>query len=423
MFVDISKIKIRAGKGGDGSVHFHREKYVAAGGPDGGDGGKGGDVVFQVDQNLSTLIDFKYKTKYAAEDGQPGAGKNCFGRDGKDIIIKVPLGTVIKDANTGRIMADMSTLEPVVLAKGGRGGWGNSHFATPTRQIPRFAKPGLPGEEYEITLELKLLADVGLVGFPNVGKSTLISVVSSAKPKIANYHFTTLTPVLGVVKMGEGNSFVMADIPGLIEGASEGVGLGHEFLRHVDRCRLIVHVVDVSGIEGRDPEEDYAIINRELRGFSEDLAERPQIVAGSKIDLATPEQIESFRAFVEEQGLEFYPISAATHQGVDELMQAVSRKLADLPPIRSYEPEPVPLEEQVVKVGNEFSVHEEDGVYTVEADWLGQVLGSVNMDDYESLQYFQRVLINSGIIAELERMGIQEGDTVRILDFEFDFIH
>ena len=268
----------------------------------------------------------------------PAPASNCFGRDGKDIVIKVPLGTVIKDADTGRIMADMSDPEPVVLARGGRGGWGNSHFATPTRQVPRFAKPGLPGEEYEITLELKLLADVGLVGFPNVGKSTLISVVSAAKPKIANYHFTTLTPVLGVVKRGEGNSFVMADIPGLIEGASEGVGLGHEFLRHVDRCRLIVHVVDVSGIEGRDPEEDYAIINRELRGFSEDLAERPQIVAGSKIDMATPEQIESFRRFVEEQGLEFYPISAVTHQGVEELMQAVSRKLADLPPIRSYEP-------------------------------------------------------------------------------------
>ena len=281
MFVDLTRIRVRAGKGGDGSVHFHREKYVAAGGPDGGDGGKGGDVIFQVDPNLSTLIDFKYKTKYAAEDGQPGAGKNCFGKDGEDIVIKVPLGTVVKDANTGRILADMSSTEPVVIARGGRGGWGNSHFATPTRQIPRFAKPGLPGEEYDLTLELKLLADVGLVGFPNVGKSTLISVVSAAKPKIANYHFTTLTPVLGVVKMGEGSSFVMADIPGLIEGASEGVGLGHEFLRHVDRCRLIVHVVDVSGIEGRDPKEDFAIINRELENFSADLAERPQLVAGS----------------------------------------------------------------------------------------------------------------------------------------------
>ena len=423
MFVDKALITIKAGDGGPGAVSFHREKYVAAGGPDGGDGGRGGNVVFVADTNVNSLLNFKYKKRYFAENGQPGGTRKCSGKGAPDLIIRVPRGTVVREAGTGRILADLSGTEPAVVARGGKGGWGNSHFATPTRQIPRFAKPGLPGEEYEVTLELKLLADVGLVGFPNVGKSTLISVVSSAKPKIANYHFTTLTPVLGVVKMGEGNSFVMADIPGLIEGASEGVGLGHEFLRHVDRCRLIVHVVDVSGIEGRDPEEDYAIINRELRGFSEDLAERPQIVAGSKIDLATPEQIESFRAFVEEQGLEFYPISAATHQGVDELMQAVSRKLADLPPIRSYEPEPVPLEEQVVKAGNEFSVHEEDGVYTVGADWLGQVLGSVNMDDYESLQYFQRVLINSGIIAELERMGIQEGDTVRILDFEFDFIH
>ena len=348
MFVDLTRIRVRAGKGGDGSVHFHREKYVAAGGPDGGDGGKGGDVIFQVDPNLSTLIDFKYKTKYAAEDGQPGAGKNCFGKDGEDIVIKVPLGTVVKDANTGRILADMSSTEPVVIARGGRGGWGNSHFATPTRQIPRFAKPGLPGEEYDLTLELKLLADVGLVGFPNVGKSTLISVVSAAKPKIANYHFTTLTPVLGVVKMGEGSSFVMADIPGLIEGASEGVGLGHEFLRHVDRCRLIVHVVDVSGIEGRDPKEDFAIINRELENFSADLAERPQIVAGSKVDLAAPEQVEEFRAFVEGQGLTFYPISAATHQGVDALMAAVSQKLATLPPIRAYEPDPVPRRSAVL---------------------------------------------------------------------------
>ena len=423
MFIDIAKIKVKAGDGGDGAVAFHREKYVASGGPDGGDGGRGGDIVFRVDDNLSTLADFRYKRKYTAERGENGRGKRCFGKSAQPLVITVPRGTLIRNAETGRIMADMSTDEDVVIAKGGRGGWGNTHFASPTRQTPRFAKPGTPGEAFELQLELKLLADVGLVGFPNVGKSTLVSVVSEAKPNIANYHFTTITPVLGVVHMPNAPSFVMADIPGLIKGASEGVGLGHEFLRHVDRCRLIVHVVDVSGIEGRDPEEDYAIINRELRGFSEDLAERPQIVAGSKIDLATPEQIESFRAFVEEQGLEFYPISAATHQGVDELMQAVSRKLADLPPIRSYEPEPVPLEEQVVKAGNEFSVHEEDGVYTVEADWLGQVLGSVNMDDYESLQYFQRVLINSGIIAELERMGIQEGDTVRILDFEFDFIH
>lgn len=422
MFVDIVKIRIKAGKGGDGAVHFHREKYVAAGGPDGGDGGKGGDIIFQADTNLSTLIDFKYKTKYAAEPGEPGGGKNCFGKSGSDLVIKVPRGTVVKDAATGRIMADLSGPDPVVVARGGRGGWGNSHFATPTRQIPRFSKPGLPGEEFEVTLELKLLADVGLVGYPNVGKSTLISVVSAAKPKIANYHFTTLTPVLGVVKVDEGASFVMADIPGLIEGASEGVGLGHEFLRHVDRCRLIVHVVDVSGIEGRDPEEDFATINRELAGFSEDLAARPQIVAGSKTDLAAPEQIERFRRFVEGKGLEFYPISAATRQGVDELMQAVSRRLADLPPIREYEPEPIPLEELEQRAERRFDITVEDGVYLVEADWLASALGGVNMDDYESLQYFQRVLINTGIIAELERMGIQEGDTVSILNFEFEYI-
>lgn len=422
MFVDIVKIRIKAGKGGDGAVHFHREKYVAAGGPDGGDGGKGGNIIFQADTNLSTLIDFKYKTKYAAEPGENGSGKNCFGKNGQDLIIKVPKGTVVKDANTGRIMADLSGPDPVLVAKGGRGGWGNSHFATPTRQIPRFSKPGLPGEEFEVTLELKLLADVGLVGYPNVGKSTLISVVSAAKPKIANYHFTTLTPVLGVVKVDQGSSFVMADIPGLIEGASEGVGLGHEFLRHVDRCRLILHVVDVSGIEGRDPEEDFATINRELAGFSEDLAARPQLVAGSKIDLATPEQIAQFRQFVEGQGLEFHPISAATRQGVTELIQAITRHLAELPPIREYEPEPIPLEELEKRAERRFEITVEDGVYIVEADWLASALGGVNMDDYESLQYFQRVLINTGIIAELERMGIQEGDTVSILNFEFDFI-
>ena len=284
MFVDKAKIYIKAGDGGDGAVSFHREKYVAAGGPDGGDGGKGGDIVFVVDTNISTLIDFRYKRKYVAEKGQNGGAGNCTGRNAADLIIKVPQGTVIRDAATGRIMADMSTDEPKVIARGGKGGKGNARFATPTRQIPKFAKPGFVGEEFEVTLELKLLADVGLVGFPNVGKSTLISVVSAAKPKIANYHFTTLTPVLGVVKVTEGKSFVMADIPGLIEGASEGVGLGHEFLRHVDRCRLIVHVVDVSGVEGRDPKEDFEIINRELRNFSEDLADRPQIVAANKCD-------------------------------------------------------------------------------------------------------------------------------------------
>lgn len=312
MFVDQAKIYIKAGDGGDGAVSFHREKYVAAGGPDGGDGGKGGDIVFVVDDNISNLIDFRYKRKYVAEKGQNGGGKNCSGRNAPDLVVKVPRGTVVREIKSGRILADLSTDEPAVIAHGGKGGRGNAHFATSTRQIPKFAKPGFRGDEYEVMLELKLIADVGLVGFPNVGKSTLISVVSAAKPKIANYHFTTLTPVLGVVKIEEGKSFVMADIPGLIEGASEGVGLGHEFLRHVERCRLIVHVIDVSGSEGRDPIEDFKAINHELENFSMELAEAPQIVAANKSDMATPEQVERLRNYVEDQGLLFYEISAAT---------------------------------------------------------------------------------------------------------------
>ncbi len=274
MFVDVAKIKIKAGDGGDGAVSFHREKYVAAGGPDGGDGGKGGDILFQADSNISTLADFRYKRKYNAEKGENGRSGRKFGKKAPDLIIRVPIGTVVKEAETGRILADVSGKEPVLVARGGKGGWGNVHFATPTRQVPRFAKPGLPGEEYDVVLELKLLADVGLVGFPNVGKSTLVSVVSQAKPEIANYHFTTITPVLGVVSMGEGNSFVMADIPGLIEGAWEGTGLGHQFLRHVERCRMLIHIVDVSGSEGRDPKEDFVTINNELRKFNPELAER-----------------------------------------------------------------------------------------------------------------------------------------------------
>ena len=281
MFVDVAKIKIKAGDGGDGAVSFHREKYVAAGGPDGGDGGKGGDILFQADSNISTLADFRYKRKYNAEKGENGRSGRKFGKKAPDLIIRVPIGTVVKEAETGRILADVSGKEPVLVARGGKGGWGNVHFATPTRQVPRFAKPGLPGEEYDVVLELKLLADVGLVGFPNVGKSTLVSVVSQAKPEIANYHFTTITPVLGVVSMGEGNSFVMADIPGLIEGAWEGTGLGHQFLRHVERCRMLIHIVDVSGSEGRDPKEDFVTINNELRKFNPELAEREMLVAGT----------------------------------------------------------------------------------------------------------------------------------------------
>ncbi|MBQ8297587.1 MAG: GTPase ObgE [Ruminococcus sp.] len=424
MFVDQAKIKIKAGDGGDGAVSFHREKYVAAGGPDGGDGGRGGDVVFQVDDNFSTLIDFRYKRKYVAERGQNGAARNCTGKSAPPLIIKVPRGTVVREASTGRIMADMSTDEPKILAKGGNGGKGNVHFATSTRQIPKFAKPGYPGEEFEVTLELKLLADVGLVGFPNVGKSTLISVVSAAKPKIANYHFTTLSPVLGVVKVEEEKSFVMADIPGLIEGAGDGVGLGHEFLRHVERCRLIVHVVDVSGIEGRDPKEDFQIINAELAKFNEELAQRPQIVAANKSDMATEEQIEDFRSYIEGQEIPFFCISAATTQGTSELIQKVAEVLDTLPPIKEYEPDPIPQSELDEKagLGQKFEITVEDDVYYIEAPWIEPIMRTINIDDYSSLQYFQRVLINSGIIAKLEELGISEGDTVNLQGFEFDYV-
>ena len=403
---------------------FHREKYVAAGGPDGGDGGKGGDIVFVVDDNISNLIDFRYKRKYVAEKGQNGGAKNCSGRNAPDLVVKVPRGTVVKEIKSGRILADLSTDEPAVIAHGGKGGRGNAHFATSTRQIPKFAKPGFRGDEYEVMLELKLIADVGLVGFPNVGKSTLISVVSAAKPKIANYHFTTLTPVLGVVKIEEGKSFVMADIPGLIEGASEGVGLGHEFLRHVERCRLIVHVIDVSGSEGRDPIEDFKAINHELENFSMELAEAPQIVAANKSDMATPEQIERLRNYVEDQGLLFYEISAATTKGTKELMYGIWERLSVLPPVKQFEAQPLTQEELDDKLisKKDFRVTVEDGVYFVEADWLLDILRTANMDDYSSLQYFQNVLRTSGIIDKLEEMGIEEGDTVSIFDFEFEYL-
>lgn len=424
MFVDQAKIYIKAGDGGDGAVSFHREKYVAAGGPDGGDGGKGGDIVFVVDDNISNLIDFRYKRKYVAEKGQNGGGKNCSGRNAPDLVVKVPRGTVVREIKSGRILADLSTDEPAVIAHGGKGGRGNAHFATSTRQIPKFAKPGFRGDEYEVMLELKLIADVGLVGFPNVGKSTLISVVSAAKPKIANYHFTTLTPVLGVVKIEEGKSFVMADIPGLIEGASEGVGLGHEFLRHVERCRLIVHVIDVSGSEGRDPIEDFKAINHELENFSMELAEAPQIVAANKSDMATPEQVERLRNYVEDQGLLFYELSAATTKGTKELMYGVWERLSVLPPVKQFEAQPLTQEELDDKLisKKDFRVTVEDGVYFVEADWLLDILRTANMDDYSSLQYFQNVLRTSGIIDKLEEMGIEEGDTVSIFDFEFEYL-
>lgn len=367
------------------------------------------------------MADFRYQRKYTAQNGENGRGGRCAGKSAPDLIVKVPRGTVVKDAS-GRIMADLSDDEPVVIARGGRGGWGNTHFATPTRQVPRFAKPGTPGEEWEIQLELKLLADVGLVGFPNVGKSTLISVVSEAKPNIANYHFTTLTPVLGVVQYPDGGSFVMADIPGLIEGASEGAGLGHQFLRHVDRCRLLVHVVDVSGSEDRDPKQDFAVINEELKKFDPDLAARPMIVAGNKCDLATDEQIAEFGDFVRAQGYVFFPIMAAIRYGVDELLNEIRARLATLQPVIRYEPEPLPQlqPEQIGK--HPVQIRRDGNVFFVEGDWLLQVLRTVRFDDYESMQYFERVLNECGVIDALRAAGCTEGDTVSLYDLEFDFV-
>ena len=422
MFVDIAKIKIRAGDGGNGAVAFHREKFVAAGGPDGGDGGKGGNIVFKVNDNLSTLADFRYKRKYRAPNGEPGQTGKRNGKSGADLVIEVPRGTVIREVNSGKVMADMSDDDVFIAAKGGKGGWGNHHFATPTRQAPRFSKPGIPGEEWEVSLELKLLADVGLLGFPNVGKSTLISVVSQAKPIIADYHFTTLTPVLGVVSMGEGNSFVMADIPGLIEGASDGIGLGHEFLRHVERCRLLVHIVDAAGSEGRDPIEDFNTINAELIKFNPDMADLPQIVVGNKIDLATYEQLEALEKYFTERGYQYFTMCAPIVEGTQEVINAVAAKLATLPPIKKFEKEEIPAEFFEQNNNGKFTITVEDDVYSVEAEWLLKILQRTDLDDYESLQYFQRVLQSSGIINALEEKGIQEGDTVVIYDLEFDFV-
>lgn len=423
MFVDIAKIKIKGGDGGAGAVAFHREKYVAAGGPDGGDGGKGGDVVFIVDDNLATLADFRYKRKYSAPNGEGGKGGRCNGKKGQDLEIKVPRGTIIREANSKAVMADMSKTERFVAAKGGKGGWGNMHFATSTRQVPRFAKPGVPGEEWEVSLELKLLADVGLVGYPSVGKSSLISVVSQAKPKIGDYHFTTLVPNLGVVSMGEGNSFVIADIPGLIEGASEGVGLGHQFLRHVERCRMLIHIVDVSGSEGRNPIDDFEKINEELKKFNPDLAERPMIVAGNKIDMAEPEQIEEFKKYVNDKGYEYYSICAPIMEGTKELMNVTWNMLKELPPIKEYEVEEIPLESLIPEDDNSFKITQEDeGYYLVEAKWFPRVLKGIDVTDYEALQYMQRVLEKSGVFDALREKGIQEGDIVSLYDIEFEYI-
>ena len=424
MFIDKAKIFIKAGKGGNGAISFRREKYIAAGGPDGGDGGKGGNVVFRVELGMTTLMDFKYKRKYAAQNGEDGMRRRRKGRSGDDIIISVPQGTIVKDAKSGRIIADLSTPDKdYILARGGNGGWGNDHFATAVRQTPNFAKNGQPGDEREIILELKLLADVGLVGFPNVGKSTILSRTTKADPKIANYHFTTLEPNLGVVDLGDHRSFVLADIPGIIEGASEGVGLGHEFLRHIERTRILIHVVDVSSIEGRNPIEDFDIINSELSKYDMSLEDRPQVIAANKTDIIQDENIyNEFLAEMKKRGYEVYPISAATGAGVDELMQKVYEELSTLPPIQIFEPE-ADIEEEFDMNNDGFTVRRENEYFIVEGSWIEAVGGSVNFSDNESLAYIQRALLNKGVIEELINMGIQEGQIVKIGDLEFEFVY
>lgn len=423
MFKDNAKIHVKAGNGGNGRVSFHREKYIAAGGPDGGDGGKGGDVIFEVSEGLNTLIDFRFKKNFKAELGEDGGTARCSGKNGEDLVIKVPVGTIVKDETTGVILMDLvKPGQTCVIAKGGRGGKGNQHFATPTRQIPTFAKSGNSGEERSILLEMKMIADVGLIGFPNVGKSTILSMVSAAKPKIANYHFTTLVPNLGVVKIEEGTSFVIADIPGIIEGANEGVGLGHEFLKHIERTKLLVHVVDVSGIEGRNGIEDFETINDELLKYNALLASRPQIVVANKMDIPGAEENYSiFKQELENRGYKVFGISAATNKGLRELMLYVADILSTLP-------NTILLEEgqdtEVVYSATDekpFEIHVEDGVYVVKGEWLRKVIGSTNITNYDSLQYFQRALKKKGVITALEEMGIQEGDTVRIFDTEFDY--
>ena len=423
MFVDKAVITVKAGDGGNGAVSFHREKYVAAGGPDGGDGGRGGNIVFKVDTGLNTLADFRYKRKYTAPAGQTGGAKRCFGKAGEDLVITVPEGTLIFDDETGRLMADMTAERPFIAAKGGRGGWGNAHFATPTRQVPRFAKPGTPGESYTLRLELKLLADVGLVGFPNVGKSSLISAVSEAKPQIANYHFTTVTPVLGVVRVAERQSFVMADIPGIIEGAAEGVGLGHDFLRHIERCRVLVHVVDIAGSEGRDPLEDFDKINHELAAFDSALAARPMIVAGNKCDLATEEQQAAFAAAMKARGFAYFPIMAPIAHGTDALIKHLAAMLQTLPPPTRFEPQAEELPDVETLRDRSVQIKNEDGVFFVEAPWLLRLMRGINFDDSESLQYFEKVLRSAGVIDALTDAGVAEGDTVCIYDFEFEFVY
>lgn len=420
MFVDVAKIFIKSGNGGNGAVSFRREKYVPLGGPDGGDAGNGGDVVFVVDSNMRTLLDFKYKRKHAAQNGENGGKSNMYGKDGQDLIIKVPSGTVIRDAETQRVMCDLTEEgQRYIAAKGGRGGRGNAKFATPTRQAPDFAEPGMPGEERWVTLELKLLADVGLVGFPNVGKSTILSMVTGARPKIANYHFTTLTPNLGVVEIPGVKSFVLADIPGLIEGAHEGVGLGIEFLRHVERTKVLIHVIDVSGIEGRDPLDDFEKINEELKLYSEKLSNKPQIVAANKTDIpGFEENLEKLTFEMNKRGIKVFKISAAANKGLRELMLYVSGILDTIVEEEKDEITFVPDEKRFT-----YEIHKDsDGTFVIEGSYVDRLLLKVNIYDSESIKYFHKAIDNKGIIQELRDMGIKNGDLVRMNDFEFEFI-
>ena len=427
MFIDNIKIYVKAGDGGDGAVAFHREKYVSAGGPDGGDGGRGGSIIFRVDTGANTLLAFRYKRKFVAESGENGKGGKKHGKNGADVIISVPPGTLIKDPESGRIIYDMAQSDEFVVCKGGRGGWGNRHFATPTRQIPRFAKSGTKGEEREVLLELKMLAEVGLIGFPNVGKSSILSEISSAKPKIANYHFTTLSPNLGVVSVGEGAGFLAADIPGLIEGAADGLGLGHAFLRHVDRCRLLLHVVDIAGTDGRDPLDDIDKIDTELMRYSPELAERPQIMVANKVDSLPQDSDmrERFLAKCRELGRECIFVSAYTGEALEELVRLTADALKELPPLTVYDTEYDPEEAAIEGAAGvrETFIRREGDKYIVEGEWLYNFMGQINFSDYESLNFFQRVLAKNGVFDKLREAGIEEGDTVNMYDFEFDFIY
>ena len=427
MFADRAKIYIRSGKGGDGHVSFRRELYVPNGGPDGGDGGRGGDVIFEVDEGLNTFYDYRHRRKFKAEDGEEGGKRRCHGKDGSDIILKVPEGTIIREAESGKVIADMSgENRRQTILKGGRGGAGNQHFATSTMQVPKYAQPGQPAQELEVLLELKVIADVGLVGFPNVGKSTLLSRVTNAQPKIANYHFTTLTPNLGVVDLEGGGGFVIADIPGLIEGASEGVGLGHEFLRHIERTRVLIHMVDAASTEGRDPIEDIYAINKELKAYNEEIAGRPQVIAANKVDVLgeDTEPIERLKKEFEPQGIRVFPISAVAGQGLKELLYYV-KELLDAAPQEAivFEPEYFPGEE-LVYVNLPYTVvksEEEEGVYIVEGPRIEKMLGYTNLDSEKGFAFFQKFLKDTGILDELEKAGIQEGDTVRMYGLAFDY--